>query len=202
MRNLLPLSAAVLAITVLFACGDDDSSGGGAAAGNNGAGAASNGNAPAGNCTTRCAALPAVCDVDPSNCAQICAGITERELACAESTKCDQTTYDACVGQGAAGSSAGTGGNGGSGGGTINGGAAGSTPNGGAGGDQNLGEPCDAVDITTPGTCAARTSTEAQNVCSSFASKKNGYACCRKTSLEGCSEGLGTSGGVTFFCCP
>jgi hypothetical protein len=192
MRNLLPLSAAVLAITALFACGDDDSSGSGAAAGNSGAGSTS-GNAPANDCAARCAALPAACGLNASSCGQFCASITEQTLSCAESTSCDQAAFQACVGQGSGGSG-GTGGSGGS------GGSAGSPPVGGAGGS-NGGNDCDQAGLETAGSCANFDGATETTFCGDQATQKSLVGCCRLTVRDGCTAVDTSNSGVTLFCC-
>lgn len=112
--------ALVLGASLFFACSDDSSGSGGSSAGG------SSGTPAGATCVKRCEAVQTECGADPTACGQICAAVTEAELACVESARCDKGKSAACFESGSGGTGGSTGG-GGKGGSTSTGGSGGSS---------------------------------------------------------------------------
>ncbi len=114
-------------------------SGAGPGTGGNGAGtgtgastgtgaATGTGGASAADCENRCGAAAQACGQPSSQCAQLCATLSEAQLLCLEGANCDPVTAEACL----------------SGGGTGGGGSAGQPGSGGSGGGNlKLGDTCE-----------------------------------------------------------
>ncbi len=195
----------LLSCVLIVACSDSSSGGSGPGAGSNsGAGAGSQSGGK--SCEDRCEAVADDCGAPAGQCGGICQSISELELGCLESSKCNDGAYQSCVADGSSsgkgGSSSGKGGTGGTGGtGGSSSGKGGTGGTGGTGGS-DTGNGCLETDVKDEGGCVNRDTKEGDNVCSSFSTKKNAYACCHVETKNGCTN-VGTApNGVSIHCCP
>jgi hypothetical protein len=181
--------------TALLACSSDSSDGGasnpsGSGGSTGGSGGTSGG---ASNCLARCQALSGQCG-DPSACGQVCASITEKQLGCLESSKCNQAAYDACTGGGAAGSGGSTAGGGGS-------PAAGSGGSVAAGSGGSSSGECPNSGII-PGVCEDKSGSSLDSICANLSTQKRPLRCCNVPVKEGCYNTGTTDNNISLQCCP